>query len=124
VRCTRLCLTLFFASLCRAYAEQSANDVRFEVASFKSAEPATRADRRGMDGRRCSGGPGTPDPGTWSCSHVTLTELIHTAYDLELYEFRALEWMGATWFAIAAKVPAGTTKEQFRRCNKTFWKSV
>jgi uncharacterized protein (TIGR03435 family) len=86
----------------------AADGVSFEVASVKVTEPLPRGVRRG-----CIGGPGTSNPGAWSCAHVTLSELIHTAYDWGLYQFKAPQWMTATWLAIVAKVPAATTREQF-----------
>jgi uncharacterized protein (TIGR03435 family) len=83
--------------------------MQFEVVSLKRAEPPGRGDRIG-----CSGGPGTLTPDTWTCPHIPLSELIFSAYDLEIYEFRPPEWMQTTWVAIAAKMPPGTTREQFR----------
>jgi uncharacterized protein (TIGR03435 family) len=92
----------------------AADKLSFEVASVKAAAPPAPGDRRGPDGLWCAGGPGTSDPGAWSCTHVTLAELIFHAYDLELYQFKPPDWMQTAWFAIAARVPAGTTREQFR----------
>jgi uncharacterized protein (TIGR03435 family) len=83
--------------------------MQFETVSLKHVEPPSRGDRIG-----CSGGPGTSTPGNWTCPHIPLTELIFSAYDLEVYEFRPPEWMQTTWVAITAKVPPGTTREQFR----------
>jgi uncharacterized protein (TIGR03435 family) len=47
--------------------------------------------------------------------------LIFTAYDLELNRFQPPDWMGTTWLAIVAKVPAGTTREQFRKMQQNLW---
>jgi len=71
-------LSLVF--LCTAHAEQAGNNVQFEVASVKKADQSAR--------RGCTGGPGTSNPGTWSCTRITLAELVFTAYDLELYQFQ------------------------------------
>jgi uncharacterized protein (TIGR03435 family) len=82
----------------------AADDVSFEVASVKPAD----AQARGL----CTGGPGTSDPGTFSCPHVSLAALIYRAYDLEFqfYRFKPTDWMETTWFTVVAKVPAGTTR--------------
>jgi len=80
----------------------------FEVASVKPA--SSRA-----PGIGCSGGPGTTDPGTWNCSNVSLEFLFANAYGLQRYQFTPLDWMNDARFDIAAKVPAGTTREQFQR---------
>jgi len=91
------------------HAEQAGNGVQFEVASVKTAEAPAQGDRR-----RCTGGPErrTRNLELPACrAHVP-----HFAsYDLELYQFKPPEWMASKWFAIIAKVPAGTTKEQFRK---------
>ncbi|MGD0869328.1 MAG: TIGR03435 family protein [Bryobacteraceae bacterium] len=97
------CLTV--AWVC-AYG-QAADAPSFEVASIK---PASRGARIG-----CSGGPGTTSPGIWNCTFVSLEFLFANAYGLQPYQFRPLGWMNDVRFDIAAKVPAGTTKEQFQR---------
>jgi uncharacterized protein (TIGR03435 family) len=96
-----------------AHAWQVGNEVQFEVASVKIAEaPAARAPVG------CRGGPGTTGPGTWSCPQIPLSQLIFDAYDLESYRFKPADWMAATRLSVAAKVPAGTTREQFRKMQK------
>jgi uncharacterized protein (TIGR03435 family) len=78
----------------------------FEVASLKPAqEKATR----------CSGGPGTSDPGIWSCSNISLANLISMAYDLQRYQFQPPDWMSDSRYDIVASLGPGTRKEQFRR---------
>ncbi|MGA3017823.1 MAG: TIGR03435 family protein [Bryobacteraceae bacterium] len=98
------CLTL--ACLC-AYG-QAADAPSFEVASIKPASPsATRI--------ACSGGPGTTDPGIWSCTNVPLAFVISNAYGFQAPQFTPVDSCCQARFDIAAKVPAGTTKEQFQR---------
>ena len=46
---------------------------------------------------------------------MSLEFLFANAYGLQPYQFRPLDWMNDVRFDIAAKVPAGTTKEQFQR---------
>jgi uncharacterized protein (TIGR03435 family) len=83
----------------------------FEVASIKPAPPP---DGRGM--RVWSrGGPGTDDPGLFTCENYGVSWLIMRAYKLESYEFSGPDWMEATRFNISAKIPEGTTKEQFQQ---------
>jgi uncharacterized protein (TIGR03435 family) len=60
----------------------------------------------------CSGGPGTSSPGIWRCS-APLWFLIAQAYGFEAYQFRPGSSCCRAEFDIAAKVPAGTNKEQF-----------
>ena len=78
----------------------------FEVASVKPAhEKATR----------CSGGPGSSDPGMWGCSNISLANLISIAYDLQRYQFQPPDWMFDSRYDVAAKAGPGTTRDQFRQ---------
>ncbi len=86
------------------------DDPSFEVVSVKAAG------RPGPgENRNCTGGPGTPQPGTWSCPHATIAGLVFLAYDLELYDYNAQDWIAETFVSVSAKVPPDTTKEQFRK---------
>jgi uncharacterized protein (TIGR03435 family) len=86
---------------------QTADAPSFEVASVKPAlAPAA--------GIMCSGGPGTSDPGIWKCSFVPLGFLITQAYGFQPYQFSPVDRCCQARFDITAKVPAGTTKEQFQ----------
>jgi len=95
------CLTL--ACLCAR--GQAAQAPSFEVATVKPSSP---------ERRMCSGGPGTSSPGIWRCS-APVWFLITQAYGFEAYQFRPWSSCCRTEFEIAAKVPAGTTKDQFRQ---------
>ena len=46
---------------------------------------------------------------------MSLEFLFANAYGLQRHQFRSLDWMNDARFDISAKVPAGTTKEQFQR---------
>jgi uncharacterized protein (TIGR03435 family) len=46
---------------------------------------------------------------------MSLEFLFANAYGLQRHQFRPLDWMNDARFDISAKVPAGTTKEQFQR---------
>src|SRR5581483_10997515 len=78
----------------------------FEAASVK---PAT--DLRARTSMR--GGPGTRDPGQITYTNVTLLALIQRAYDVRAYQVSGPDWLGSPRYVVAAKVPGGTTKEQF-----------
>ena len=99
-------------------AQEQAQRVTFEVASVKPGGPPTpqpSPDGRGMTMRSgCFGGPGSPDPGRYTCQSATLTSIVVSAYELKRYQYAFPSWMNSALFEIAAKVPAGTTKEQFR----------
>jgi uncharacterized protein (TIGR03435 family) len=89
----------------------------FEAASVRPSTPlpvnAQPAERRAG----CTGGPGTSDPGTWSCHRILLSELILRANALGAVDrdlLKAPGWMDEARFEITAKVPPGTTKDQFR----------
>src|ERR1035441_9538661 len=82
----------------------------FEVASLKLAqEKATR----------CSGGPATSDPGMWSCSNISLANLISIAYDLQRYQFQPPDWMFDSRYDVVARVGPETTKDQFRQMQRS-----
>jgi len=84
----------------------------FEVVSVKASSPGAIA-------IRCDGGPGTHDPGLWTCSNVPLGFLIYTAYGLQPYQFRPTDPCCQGRFDVMARVPEGTTKEQFLRMQQT-----
>jgi uncharacterized protein (TIGR03435 family) len=98
------CLTL--ARVC-AYG-QAAEAPSLEVASVKPASPSAT-------GIACTGGPGTADPGIWNCANMPLWFLITHAYGFLPYQFAPRESCCLARLDITAKVPEGTTKEQFRR---------
>jgi uncharacterized protein (TIGR03435 family) len=74
----------------------------FEVASVRPARPNAGFARR-------QGGPGTPDPSRINYSNVPLSEIVRTAYRLNIYELAAPAWMQNTGFDVVAKLPAGAT---------------
>jgi uncharacterized protein (TIGR03435 family) len=83
----------------------------FEVASIKPAPPPSDP-HRFMVGMR--GGPGTPDPGQITYSNVNLHNVLMQAYDVKEFQISGPGWLATERYDITAKVPAGTTKEQFR----------
>ncbi len=85
---------------------QTAQTAQFEVASVKPAA----ADARGM---RCTGGPGTSDPGTLTCGNYSLSFLVMMAYNLRSFELKAPAWMDAARYNVVAKIPPGADRRQF-----------
>ncbi len=86
----------------------------FEVASVKVAEaPKPDAQGRMFIMRGCRGGPGTNEPGQLTCTNTPLRQLVITAYGLKNYQVEGPAWLDTDGYDIAAKVPAGTTKEQY-----------
>jgi uncharacterized protein (TIGR03435 family) len=97
----RACIDVF---TCGALA--FAQTAQFEVASVKPALP----DARGM---RCTGGPGTSDPGTLTCENYSLSFLVMMAYNLRSFELTAPAWMDTARYNVVAKIPSGADKRQF-----------
>ena len=92
------------------------NSPQFEVATIKMAPTP--------DGRGYSvssrGGPGTQDPGLFSCHNWSASSFVSNAFDLARYELSAPDWMESVRFDMSAKIPEGTTKEQFRLMMQNF----
>jgi uncharacterized protein (TIGR03435 family) len=79
----------------------------FEAASVKvSTAPDLRS--------RMRGGPGTADPGQITYSNVTLVAVLMRAFDAKSYQVTGPDWLSSRRYDITAKVPEGTSAEQFR----------
>lgn len=102
--------SLFFFSTCAAFG-QSVGSPAFDVASVKPAEPPAQM---GMMRVRMSGGPGTPDPGQLTYTNVTLKNVLMNAYGVKGYQISGPKWLESERFDIVAKIPTGTTKEDFK----------
>lgn len=79
----------------------------FEAASIKPFPEGTTISFSG-----CTGGPGSNDPGSIRCEYVTLKMLLMRAYQVKSQEIFGPGWLDSAHFSIAAKVPAGTSKDQ------------
>jgi len=83
-----------------------AQTAQFEVASVKPAS----ADTRGI---RCTGGPGTSDPGSLRCENYSLSFLVMMAYNLRGFQLAAPAWMNSARYNVVAKIPPGADRQQF-----------
>lgn len=100
-------ISLGFVLVAAAWAQGAADHLTFEVASVK---PSAKQDMT----TNMAGGPGTSDPGMFRANNAELTVLVLRAYGIEEDQLRRPAWMDAIQFDVAARVPAGTTAEQFR----------
>jgi uncharacterized protein (TIGR03435 family) len=84
----------------------------FEVATVKlSTPPDYAANIRAVS----RGGPGSADPGRWSCEHMPLSWLITAAWQVQPFQLSAPAWMENTYVEITAKLPPGATRDDLRR---------
>jgi len=90
----------------RAYGQIANGQPAFEVASIKSAA--------GGRGNFVHGGPGTNDPVFYRCERCELRVLIMQAYNVNNFQLVRPSWMETAIFDVVARVPDGTTKEQYR----------
>jgi len=78
----------------------------FEVASIRPSGPKSV---RGSDG-----GPGGKDPTRYTFGRANLIDLIVIAYHVELFQVSSKLPLDRDEFDLAARVPAGATKDEFR----------
>jgi len=104
----RFCAVLvaMFGCAVTAYCQTPNAQPAFEVASVRPYDPASAA-RYTM-----RGGPGTSDPGRFSCQNCSLRSLIVTAYDIK--DFQLTFPAPHDRYDVEARVPPGASKEQFR----------
>ncbi len=110
MRTAIVCAGLIVSTSCAAFGQGTTESPTFEVASVKPAEPQPE----GMMRVRMSGGPGTPDPGQLTYTNVSLKNVLINAYDVNDYQISGPNRLDGERFDIVAKIPQGTTKEQFR----------
>ena len=84
----------------------------FEAASVKPA--ASTSARQSL-----RGGPGSGDPARITYTNATLMAVLLRAYDVKAYQAIGPDWLSSQRYDIAAKIPPGTTKEQFQRMLQT-----
>ncbi len=78
----------------------------FEVFSLKPSSPHS--------GNRFEGGPGTSDPIQYNYTSATLEDLIVVAWHVEYFQVLSKAAIDRDCFDLLAKIPPGTSKEQFR----------
>jgi len=83
--------------------------LEFEVASVKPAPPPSG----GMIRTGLTGGPGSADPGRINYEFVNLRQVLAQAYGVKSYQISGPSTLDTERYNITAKVPAGTTKDQF-----------
>jgi uncharacterized protein (TIGR03435 family) len=89
---------------------QTAERLVFDVASVKPS-PAPDPNGRVFFGPP-RGGPGSHDPGRITWTNAALRNILMTAYDVQVFQINAPDWLSTARYDIAANVPAGATKEQ------------
>jgi len=89
---------------------QTPDSLTFEVASVKRTPPPEPGARVFYGPPR--GGPGTSDPGQITWANAALIGILETAYDVQIFQVTAPDWMNTERYDIVAKVPVGATKAQ------------
>ena len=98
----RSCLSLLLVSSCLAQT--------FEVASVKVSGPPAGARPIPI----VKGGPGTADPGQITWSNLPMRAILLRAYGIRNYQLVTPKWVDTERYDIAARIPPGSTPEQFR----------
>ena len=110
---------VLFALVCGvAYGQPSDPTLAFEVASVKASPPRSP---NGLIRVGCTGGPGTKDPGRWTCQNMTVLNLISNAYNLKRFQMPS-DNFDADRYETTATMAVGTTREQFREMLKNLLK--
>jgi uncharacterized protein (TIGR03435 family) len=101
--------TRYFVFACSfTFGQVSPVQPRFEVAAVKSVDPNSGAPGSNV----MRGGPGTDDPARITFSSVTMKRLLMAAYRVDEEQISGPDWLDSQRYAVTAKVPAGSTKEQ------------
>ena len=83
------------------------DELSFEVASVRPSQLSS--------GRfTMNGGPGTSDPSRIAYTNIMLRRILLSAYEVKNYQLSGPDWLDTLRFDITAKVPDGTTKDQFQ----------
>jgi uncharacterized protein (TIGR03435 family) len=120
----KISFTIFAAGAlaCIVSGQDGQKPLEFDAASVKPSEHAEP--ERGVGPRGgtslysfsgCTGGPGTTDPGRYSCTNINLRHLIEDAWSLKTYQLSGPYTLDTATFDIEAKVPAGTTQDQMKQ---------
>jgi uncharacterized protein (TIGR03435 family) len=101
-----LIVTLAWSAI--AFSQASSGLPAFEVASVKPSDPQLGA--RLFPVR---GGPGSSDPGQVVYTNISLKYLLYYAYGAHSDQITGPEWLGLEQYDVVAKIPPGTSPEQF-----------
>ncbi len=99
---TAKCIIPFTVLACAAYAQSASPRLEFEVASIKPSPPLTETVHIGM----------RIDGGQVYFTAFSLKDYIRIAYRVKDYQVECPDWVASERFDIAAKLPAGATREQ------------
>jgi uncharacterized protein (TIGR03435 family) len=88
---------------------QAVATARFEAISIKITPPSRRINGSYL----LRGGPGTRDPGQITFTPITVAGLVMVAYDAPTYRIHGPEWLNTEQYDVVAKLPGGTTKDQY-----------
>jgi uncharacterized protein (TIGR03435 family) len=77
----------------------------FEVASVRAGVPGGSYEPHG--------GPGTADPGRFTCQRVTLLNLLTRAYGVGADQISGPDWLATVYYSVTATIPPNTTQGQF-----------
>jgi uncharacterized protein (TIGR03435 family) len=110
---TRTAATLLtmLGAACGVRGQGTADPKSLEVASVKLSPPY---DPKSAALVGCSGGPGTTSPGFYSCHYTNLQGLIIEAFGLSPLQIPYSPSRDHTIYDIMAKVPAGSSREEFK----------
>lgn len=97
------------ASCVILHAQTPATSPVFEAVSIKPSPPPGSGMIQGI-----RGGPGTRDPGLVRAQNFSLFNFLEEAYDLEPYRISVPEWTRQEYFDMSARVPPGSTRQQYR----------
>jgi uncharacterized protein (TIGR03435 family) len=84
----------------------------FDAASIKISPPLDSS--RGPIYVGWKGGPGTDDPGRYTCTFCDVASLVSQAYDVPEYRLVSPNRLPQERFHVIATIPRGTTGQQFR----------
>jgi uncharacterized protein (TIGR03435 family) len=90
------------------FGQASSAQPKFEVAAVKLVDPNSGAPGSNV----MRGGPGTDDPERITFISVTMKRLLMAAYRVDENQISGPGWLDSQRYAIVAKVPAGSTREQ------------
>jgi uncharacterized protein (TIGR03435 family) len=105
-------VTGVFLSVLSAARGQAPPKLEFEVASVRAAT-ARVPGQRPVQARR-TGGPGTADPERLTYSNEPLSGILADAFDVYWNQISGPDWIATDKYDMVAKLPPGTTKDQFR----------